>query len=92
MEPLVAVVGILAVFVVLAWVIAQVDGLGFLAPKSTHGIRGSAESFCVGDCRVNGRCPLTGSAQRAPSCPLWTYVDADVPTVLYGSPFEPTPV
>jgi hypothetical protein len=90
MTPFTAVLVILAVFMVLAMIIAKTDGLAFLAPKSTRAIRASAETFCTDGCRVNGRCPMTGAADRAADCPLFKYVGADLPTVIYGSPFEPT--
>jgi hypothetical protein len=88
MEPLTAVVAVVALFVVLALIVARVDGLTFLAPASTRAIRSSAEVFCTDECRANGRCPLTGTEERADACPLWKYVGADVPTVVRGSPFE----
>jgi hypothetical protein len=88
MEPLTAVLGIVGIFVILALVVARIDGLAFLAPKSTRGIRSSAEAFCVDRCREDGRCPLTGTAEQARNCPLWKYIGADVPTVVHGSPFE----
>jgi hypothetical protein len=88
MGPLAAIAGILALFVILAVFIAHVDGLTFMAPKSTRAIRASAGIFCTDDCRANGCCPMTGTAQRAKNCPLWRYIGADVPTVVRGSPFE----
>jgi hypothetical protein len=82
--------GILALFGVLAFVIAKVDGLAFLAPKSTRGVIGSAATYCAEGCRrADGRCPLTGTTERALNCPLWKFVEADVPTRVYGSPFAP---
>ena len=79
---------ITALFGVLAFVIAKVDGLTFLAPKSTEGIRASAATFCAEGCRLSdGRCPLSGTAERALGCPLFKFIDADVPTSLYGNPF-----
>jgi hypothetical protein len=91
MEPLtltLAILGIVATFVILAAIIARVDGLTFLGPKSTRGIRMSARLFCSDRCRVDGECPLTGSAEAAEACPLWKYIDADVDVVIYGSPFK----
>ncbi len=91
MEPLtltLTILGILAIFVILAAIIARVDGLTFLGPKSTRGMRMSAKLFCSDCCRVDGKCPLTGSAEAAEACPLWKYIDADFPVVIYGSPFE----
>ena len=88
MEPLTAVLIMLAVFLILATFIARTDGLAFMAPKSTAGIRTSAASFCTDRCRVDGLCPLSGTTEQAATCPLWGFVRADVPTALYGSPFE----
>jgi len=88
MEPLTALLAILAVFLVLATLMARSEGLAFLAPKSTRGIRTSAASFCSDQCRRDGLCPLTGTSEQAAACPLWGFVRADVPTAVYGSPFE----
>lgn len=80
---------ILALFGGLAFIIARVEGLAFLAPKSTGGLTNSAAEYCEHGCRlVDGRCPLTGSPERALNCPLWKFIEADVPTSQYGSPFE----
>lgn len=87
MEPLTAVLLMLAVFLVLAAFIARTDRLAFMAPKSTAGIRLSATNFCTDRCRVGGICPLTGTAEQAATCPLWGFIRADVPTAVYGSPF-----
>ncbi len=79
---------ILALFGVLAFVVAKVDGLTFLAPKSTGGITSSAAAYCTEQCRLaDGRCPMTGTEQAALNCPLWKFIEADVPTTLYGNPF-----
>jgi hypothetical protein len=88
MEPMAALLIIIGVFAGLAFIIARVDGLAFLAPKSTRGMRLSAQQFCTDRCRSNGQCPLTNSSERAANCPLFKYIDADVPTAMYGSPFE----
>ena len=87
MEPYTMVIGVLAVFMVLAFLITRVDGLAFLAPRSTLRLQPSAQAFCTDRCREQGNCPLTGSEQAAANCPLFKYVGADTPTVLYGSPF-----
>ena len=68
--------------------IALSEGLTFLAPNSTTGLNGSAMQFCRKACRTSaGDCPLTASPKEAANCPLWKFINADVPTVLYGSPF-----
>jgi hypothetical protein len=79
---------IAALFAVLASVIAKVDGLAFLAPDTTKGITGSTAMYCAEACRLaDGRCSLSGTVERAANCPLWKYVEANVPMTLYGSPF-----
>ena len=90
MEPLTAVGLIIAVFLLLALFIAQVDGLAFMAPKSTRAMRGAATNYCLDKCRIDGVCPLTGTTDQAADCPLFGFVRADVPTVVYGNPFERT--
>lgn len=88
MTPLAAVLGIVGVFLFLVWLIARVDGLAFMAPGTTGGLKTSASAFCVKECRVDGRCPITGRTERDESCPLWRYVKAELPTQPHGSPFE----
>lgn len=75
--------------VVLTVTIAKVEGLTFLGPKRTKAIAGSAAAYCTERCRAaDGRCPLTGTAERCLTCPLWKYIEADEPIVTYGSPFS----
>ena len=88
MEPLTLVVGVLTVFLIVAFIFARTEGLAFLGPKSTRAMRASAQAFCSERCRADGKCPLTGTAEAAENCPLFKYIGADVPTALYGSPFE----
>jgi hypothetical protein len=90
MEPLAAVLAILLLMLVLGTIFARVDGLAFLAPGSTRGIRLSATRFCTDECRKNGICPMTGTESKAVDCPLFGYINADVPTATYGNPFERT--
>ncbi len=79
---------ILALSVGLTVVITRFDGLAFLAPKSTKRIAGSAQIFCVNQCRASdGTCPLEQFGMQREDCALWTFVDADVRTVDYGNPF-----
>ena len=87
MAPLAAVLAIVGIFFLLVWFMARTDGLAFLGPGSTHGLHASVSTFCVDECRVDGRCPMTGSTERNRECPLWTYVEADVSTEVHGSPF-----
>ena len=93
MQPvtlLATVLVILALSVVLTLVITRIDGLAFLAPKSTKRIARSALMFCVDQCRApDGTCPLEKVGKRREDCALWTFVDADVPTVAHGHPFAP---
>ena len=66
MEPLTAVGLIVAVFLLLAVIIAQVDGLAFMAPKSTRALRGAAA-------RTSSSLQVRSSASRrgtpSGSCP-----------------------
>ncbi|MFQ5704203.1 MAG: hypothetical protein ACE5HT_09290 [Gemmatimonadales bacterium] len=79
---------VIAVFVLLSLVIAQIDGLAFLAPKSSKRIAASAGTFCVNQCqRADGQCPLVEVGRNRAECPLWQFVEADLPTVMYGDPF-----
>ena len=79
---------LLALFVVFAVILVKVEKLTLFGPGSTRGIATSAAAFCADQCRLtDGRCPMTGSRERALNCALWKFVEADVPTVLYGSPF-----
>ncbi len=85
--PFLAILGLVLVF---GFILLHVEGLALFAPQRTRGIAPSAEAFCSNGCRlVDGRCPLTGSHEQALNCPLWKFVEADLPTVLYGSPFTP---
>ncbi len=76
MPPL-SVLAILAIFVVLAFFVSRVEGLTFLAPKSTKRIKGAAQHFCLDECQKDGKCPLAMSVE---GCPLWQFVNADVRT------------
>jgi hypothetical protein len=49
-------------------------------PKHTAGLEGAAEAFCLLFCRrPDDTCPLGCPAEE---CPLWRFVDADLPTTL----------
>ena len=74
---------------VFAFTIAKLEGLTFLGPKRTKAIAGSAAAYCAERCRADGRCPLTGTTEQSMTCPLWKFIEADEPTALYGSPFNP---
>lgn len=88
MIPFGAITAIVAIAVILAFVVARVEDLAFLAPRKTSGLATSARGFCSGSCRYpDGRCPLSGSYHASEACPLWKYVDDNVPMVAYGSPF-----
>ena len=91
MTPLGAVLAIAALFLVGVAYIALSEGLTFLAPKTTMGLNASAMHFCKNGCRTrDGFCPLTESGVEGAHCPLWKFINADVPTVRYGSPFAVT--
>ena len=79
---------LLALFAVFAFILLKVEKLALFAPGGSGGIANSAAAYCADQCRLtDGRCPMTGSRERALNCPLWKFVEADVPTMLYGSPF-----
>ncbi len=91
MTPLAAVLAISALFIIGVAFIARTEGLAFLAPKSTAGLNRAAAHFCHDDCRTpDGRCPLSIDAGETLNCPLWKFIDADMPTAAYGSPFAVT--
>jgi hypothetical protein len=84
----VAFLAILALAGLFTVLLARMEGVGFLQPRSTRGVTASAGSFCRDRCRTaDGLCPLTKSSEAAADCPLWKYVEADMPTGAYGSPF-----
>lgn len=84
--PVFTVLSILAIFVILAFVASRIDGLAFLAPKSTKRIRGAAQSFCLDQCQTTaGVCPL---GLEPKNCPMWQFVDADLPTDTRVDPFR----
>ncbi len=79
---------LLALFGIFAFIVLKVEGLALFAPKSTGGITNSAAAYCAEGCRLtDGRCPLTNTPERALNCPLWKFIEADLPTSLYGNPF-----
>jgi hypothetical protein len=82
-----ALLGVLALAIVFGFIVFRAEGLTLIAPKRTKAVANAAQGFCSDRCRVDGRCPLTNSAEQAGNCPLWGFVGADVPTVSYGSPF-----
>ena len=85
MPPL-TVLAILAIFVILAFFISRIEGLAFLAPKSTARIKGAAQSFCLDQCQTeDGACPLDVAVK---DCPMWQFVNADLQTDLRVDPFR----
>ncbi len=85
MPPL-TVLAIMAIFLILAFFVSRLEGLAFLAPKSTKRIKGAAQSFCLDQCRTaDGKCPLV---MRTDDCPLWRFVDADLRTDQRVDPFR----
>lgn len=86
MGPFAAVASIALLFVFLVTLVAKVDGLTLLGPRSAGALRASAEYFCTERCRQDGRCPLTGADEPAEACPLRKFVDTDLPTAVRGRP------
>ncbi len=85
MPPL-TVLAILGIFLTLAFLMSRLEGLTFLAPKSTRRITGAAQAFCLDQCRTaKGDCPLDIEAE---ACPMWRFVNADLPTDLRVDPFR----
>jgi hypothetical protein len=84
--PVFTVLSILAIFVILAFIASRIDGLAFLAPKSTKRLRGAAQAFCLDQCRTTtGTCPIGVEPRQ---CPMWQFVDADMPTDTRVNPFR----
>jgi hypothetical protein len=51
------------------------------ARRSTGGLAGVAQRFCLERCRLpDGRCPLLRADLRREDCPLWRLITADLPT------------
>ena len=85
MPPL-AVLAILAIFLTLSSFVSRLEGLTFLAPKTTKRIVGAAQTFCLDQCRTtDGRCPLETDPK---TCPMWRFVRADLPTDQRIDPFR----
>ncbi len=101
MPPL-TVLAILAIFVILALFVSRIEGLAFLAPKSTTRLKGAAQTFCLDQCQTDdGQCPLDVEPKYCPmwgfqcpahvepkSCPMWQFVNADLRTDLRIDPFR----
>ncbi len=86
--PPFTVLAILAIGIAMLVVASRIDGLALFAPKSTKRVAGSAHRFCTDQCKtVEGECPLAETLERPEDCPLWKFIEADVPTDVQGSPF-----
>lgn len=87
--PTLTILVIIAIFVALSVLFALwIDGSALFAPRSTKRIAGSAGKFCVHECRsAEGECPLSRFGVQPEDCPLWNFVNADLPTQVHGSPF-----
>lgn len=86
MPPLM-VIAIVLIATAMAMLICHAEGLTLFAPKSTKRIKGSAQRFCLDHCRhPDGSCPL---GLRPCDCPLWRYVETDLPTDARVDPFRP---
>ncbi|HYK82162.1 MAG TPA: hypothetical protein VEU55_03385 [Gemmatimonadales bacterium] len=80
---------LIALFGVFAFVALKLEGLALFAPATTGGITNAAAAYCAAECRLtDDRCPMSGSHERALNCPLWKFIEADLPTTRYGNPFE----
>ncbi len=89
MPPL-TILAIVALAVVLMLIASRMDGLALFAPKSTDRMRGSAQRFCLDQCRMpDGRCPLTVGNLEPEDCPLWKFVAAGLPTDMRLNRLEP---
>jgi hypothetical protein len=82
------IIPIAALFVGLTYLLLKADGLALFAPKRTRRMNRAAEGFCTDRCRTpDGRCPLLEVSEQREACPLWRFINADVSTIEYGSPF-----
>jgi hypothetical protein len=89
MPPL-TILAILGIFVVLTAVAMAVEGLTLFAPKRTGAVKGAAQRFCLGSCRMaDDSCPLTRVGMAREECPLWRFVSANLETNQRIDPFEP---
>lgn len=76
------------VFAGLTYLLLKADGLALFAPKRTRRMTRAAQGYCTDLCRTpDGRCPLVEVGDHRENCPLWRFVEADLPTIEYGSPF-----
>jgi hypothetical protein len=81
------VIAIVLIATAMAILVMRVEGLALFAPGRTTRIKGSAQAYCLDHCRnPDGSCPL---GLRAKDCPLWQFVEADLPTDLRTDPFRP---
>ena len=88
--PPVTILAIVALAVILLLIATRIEGLALFAPKSTHGVRGSAQRFCLDQCKLpDGRCPLSVGNLEPEDCPLWKFVAAGLPTDLRLNRLEP---
>ncbi len=86
----VALIAVVLIAVVLALVAIGTEGLALFGPRSTRHVAGPAQDFCLHDCRLaDGRCPLQAGGLRREDCPLWRFVEADLPTNLSVNRAEP---
>lgn len=89
MPPL-TILAIVALAVILMLIASRVEGLALFAPKRTDRMRGSAQRFCLDQCKMpDGRCPLTVGNLEPEDCPLWKFVAAGLPTDMRLNRLEP---
>jgi hypothetical protein len=67
----------------------------WMARRTTGGLAGAAQRFCLEQCRLpDGRCPLLRADLRREDCPLWRLVNANLPSdtdVDVAAPFGAGP-
>ena len=88
--PSLTILAIVALAVVVLLIATRVEGLALFAPKTTSRMRGSAQRFCLDQCKLpDGRCPLSLGNLVPEDCPLWKFVAAALPTDLRLNRLEP---
>lgn len=80
---------LLAIFAVGAGMIALAvwtDKLTLFAPRTTRGLKAPVQRFCLECQNEDGSCPMHIAA---PECPVWQFVDKDLPVNMRINPFRP---
>ena len=85
--PTLAVLAIIVVAVVIGLIAMKLEGLTLFAPRRTKQLRGTAQTFCLDHCRTpEDECPLGVDME---DCPLWQFVDEDLPNDSRVDPTRP---